>query len=249
MKANIRRVRKLLSPLKEEAIEKRYLVYGGKATTEKFIFSNPFAFLLGVIADQMVVSERAWMLPFVLHARLGYLDLDQFAAMDEKELEGVLRTPTVLHRFPRVMARWFIGAAKVVQKHYHGDVSQLWHNVRSVEELQQRLYAIPGISQKKSAMMIKMLIRDWGVKLKDCSAAEMPYDIHIRRVLLRTGLARKDSVVAVQEAARVLDAHYPASFDDALWLVGTRFCHARKPDHKRCPLYAVCPKLARQVRL
>ena len=243
MKVNLPKLRALLQPLKAESFEKKHLVYSGDPKIDELIHSDPFAFLIGVISDQMIPSERAWRVPALLKERLGDLKIEQIAQMKIKELEEVMRIYPSLHRFPHIMARNFIMAARFIIEKYGGDVSKMWNEINLASEIQRRLLEIPGISQKKSSMMTKMLVRDWGLKVNDLHEINLPFDIHIRRVLLRLGLAEDDTIPDIQAAGRQLHAEYPADYDDAIWLVGRRFCHPEDPDHTNCPLGKVCQKL------
>ena len=56
--------------------------------------------------------------------------------------------------------------------------------------LHNRLDAFDGIGQKKAAMAVEILERDLRVSIKDLQGSDIAYDVHLRRVFLRTGLAR-----------------------------------------------------------
>lgn len=243
-KVNASSLRKKLLPLVQEAYSKKNLIYSGDPGPDRLIHSNSFAFLLGVISDQMMISERVWQLPFLLKQRLGHLEPSRIVLLKEKEFERIIRKPSSLHRFPRTMARWFIKAAELVVKKYDGKTENIWKNVDSAVEVQRRFREFSGISQKKSSMMTKMLIRDWKFRPNDLATVNLPFDIHVRRVLLRTGLTDEDSVAAIEIAGQNLNSEYPAQFDDAIWLIGRRFCYQQNPDHENCPLNKICPKLS-----
>lgn len=240
---NLRAARKILENLSREANAQKYLIYSGDPEVDALIFKNPFAFLLGVIADQMVKSKIAWSAPFILKERLGHLNPRIISRMSLKNLEHTIRHPNTLHRFPRTMAKYFKAASKRVVNEYGGDASKIWNDTDSAQKIQERLNEFSGISQKKSSMMIKMLIRDWGLKVTDLAKVDLPFDIHVRRVFLRTGIAKKDSVGEVRKAGRLLNPDYQAGFDDAIWLLGRDFCHSQRPDHDSCPFKDICPKL------
>ena len=244
---NLPEFRRALAPLRVESLKAKHLKYSGDPKIDELIHSNPFAFLIGVISDQMVSSERAWRVPFLLKERLGKLDPKQIARMTVAQLERVIRKPYSLHRFPRIMANYFIKAAQTIIQKYKGDVKNIWDGIDSACEIQKRLLEVPGVSQKKSSTRTKMLIRDWDLKINDLHTIDLPYDIHIRRVLVRAGLAEHDSLSEIQKAGQAINPNYPADYDDAIWLVGRRFCHPQNPDHRNCPLNQVCQKLDKSV--
>lgn len=246
-KVNLQRLRRLLLPIQERSLRENHHVYSGDKVVDKFICSNPFAFLIGVISDQSMPADRAWKLPYLLKERLGHLESGKIALLSEAQLEKIIRNPVSLHRFPRTLANWIIKAAKLVETSYNGDAKNIWSGVDSAFEIQKRLCEFAGISQKKSTMMTKMLIQDWDLKVNDLPSIDLPYDIHIRRVMQRTGLARNDSLGEIQKAGRMLNPAYPAYYDDAVWIIGSEFCHSRNPDHKNCPLEGACQKLNKKV--
>ena len=47
---------------------------GGHAEANNLLWTNPFAFLLGVVFDQSVGAGQAWRAPYLLRQRLGHLD-------------------------------------------------------------------------------------------------------------------------------------------------------------------------------
>lgn len=246
-KVNLQRLRKLLLPIQEKSLRENHHVYSGDKVVDKFICSNPFAFLVGVISDQTMPADRAWKLPSLLKERLGHLEPRKIALMSKSKLEKIIRNPISLHRFPGTVADWIIRAARLVEERYKGDARNIWNGINSALEIQKRLCEFTGISQKKSAMMTKMLIQDWNLKVNDLSSIDLPYDIHIRRVLQRIGVAKDDSKKEVQQAGQKLHPAYPAFYDDAIWIIGSEFCHSRNPDHENCPLGVACQKLNKNV--
>lgn len=87
---------------------------------------DPFAFLLAVIADYGVPAERAWVLPFKLREKLGHLDPRLIAFMDPGELATVLRQIPSGHRFPNMLAKFFLAASNKVFLEYGGDAAGVW---------------------------------------------------------------------------------------------------------------------------
>ena len=75
---------------------------------------------------------------------------------------------------------------------YEGDAGLIWANEPRAAELQSRLRQFPGISQKKAAMAVEILERDLRVPVKAMEGSDIAFDVHVRRVFLRTGLAELD---------------------------------------------------------
>lgn len=212
------------------------------------IWSDPFAFLLAVIADMGIRAERAWALPYLLRQRLGYLSPAELAADPEAVRAAVQQEPK-LHRFVNMVPAWLSEAAQIVLSHYGGDAGALWSDGPTAIELRQRLEAFPGIGQKKAAMAAEILARDLGKPLKDMSGSDIAYDVHVRRVFLRTGLVERDDVNRMVAVARALNPDRPGALDLPAWDIGRRWCRPANPDCLACPLNHVCPRLIAKAAL
>jgi endonuclease III len=68
------------------------------------------------------------------------------------------------------------------------------------------------------------------------------YDVHLRRVFLRTRLADRDDRDHMIQVARDLHPSRPGELDLPTWLVGRGWCHPGIPNCETCPLTTVCPK-------
>jgi adenine-specific DNA glycosylase len=130
-----------------------------------------------------------------------------------------------------------------VLERYHGNAAELWPDAPTAMELRRRLEEFPGIGQKKAAMAVEILARDLGVELKDLSGGDIAYDVHVRRVFLRTGLAERDDVNHMVAVARALHPERPGALDLPAWDIGRRWCRPSNPDCPACPLNSACPRL------
>ena len=149
----------------------------------------------------------------------------------------------MLHRFKVNMARWVTLAARDVISHYGGDASAIWSDSPTAVELQRRSVQFAGIGQKKAAMAVELLERDLGVVVKELEGSDIAFDVHIRRVLIRTGLAERDDQGEIIDRARALNPERPGSLDHPLWDIGRRWCRPRNPNCGSCPLTTLCPRL------
>ncbi|MBV9380558.1 MAG: hypothetical protein JO242_07800 [Streptosporangiaceae bacterium] len=206
------------------------------------IHNDPFAFLIAVICDQGIIAERAWAAPYELRRRLGHLDPCRVAAEPQAVL-AAFGMPPSLHRFVNQVGGWVVNAAGVVAGSYDGNASGIWNDRPSAAELRRRFDAFPGIGQKKAAMAVEILERDLHVPLSDLTGSDIAYDVHVRRVFLRTGLAQRDDVAEMVAIARTLHPQRPGELDNPAWDIGRRWCHPRDPECPGCPLVRVCPRL------
>jgi len=212
--------------------------------------ADPFAFLLAVIADYQISAERAWSLPYLLGDRLGHLDPRRLVAEPERLAEAIARRPS-LHRYIKRVPDFITAASRIVMERYGGDAGAIWTNEPTAAELQRRLRQFPGISQKKAAMAVEILERDLRVPIRELGGSDIAFDVHVRRVFLRTGLAELDDADHMITIARQLNPDRPGALDSPTWNVGRIWCHPGVPDCPTCVLDSVCPHridIARQVR-
>jgi len=212
------------------------------ARANQMVIDDPFAFLIGVIADMGIKAERAWALPYQLRQRLGYLDPARVGASDDDVARAVQASPK-LHRFINLIPKWIVAAARIVNDQYRGDAGRIWGDTPTTTELRGRLERFPGIAQKKAAMAVEILERDLMVPLREMNGSDIAFDIHLRRVFLRTGIAQHDDVVEMVAAAQALNPGRPGALDLPAWDIGRRWCHPRDPDCDLCPLSRACPRL------
>ncbi len=217
------------------------LDFTSNADANELIRTDPFAFLCAVIFDQGVPAERAWLAPFLLKARLGYLDPQRVAAADGAVRDAIQEAPK-LHRYVSKMPGWIVRAAQRVLDRYDGDASRIWSDNPAADELQKRFDDFMGIGQKKAAMAVEILERDLGVPVRNLDRSDIAYDVHIRRVFLRAGPADRDDRDHMIAVARRLHSARPGALDLPTWLIGRGWCHPGIPNCVSCPLTEVCRK-------
>lgn len=125
---------------------------------------------------------------------------------------------------------------------YGGDAAAIWSDNPRAADLAARLRSFHRIGQKKSAMAVEILARDLGVPVREFTGSDIAHDVHVRRVFLRTGLARHDDPDHMIEVARRLHPERPGELDFPAWLVGRTWCGAGIPRCSGCPLVEVCPR-------
>lgn len=92
-------------------------------------------------------------------------------------------------------------------------------------------------------MAVEILERDLHVPLSALNGGDIAYDVHVRRVFLRTGLVDRDRMTDMIVAARALHPQRPGELDNPAWDIGSRWGHPRDPDCSTCPLTHACPRL------
>jgi len=137
---------------------------------------DPLALLIGMVLDQQVTMEKAFSSPAELARRLGGpLDAASIAAMEPEELAAVFKERPALHRFPGSMAGRVQEVCRVVAEEYDGNADAIWKDVRSGEELVDRLKSLPGFGEQKSKIFAALLGKQLGVRPEGWREATAPY--------------------------------------------------------------------------
>lgn len=215
--------------------------FSGIADADELLRTDPNAFLIGVLFTQGIPAERAWAGPYLLLRRLGHLDLERLAHEPEAVVRAV-QSPPMLHRFKNTLPRWISDAAVRLLDEYSGDASRIWPTGSHVLDVTERLSKFNGVGRKKAVMATEILVRHFGVELEGRECGQVAYDVHVRRVFLRSGLAEVDSIEAIETAASCACAEAPGTLDLAAWLVGRETCRPRVPLCDECRLAVVCPR-------
>jgi uncharacterized HhH-GPD family protein len=144
---------------------------------DDLLSQDPFALLLGMLLDQQMPMERAFLGPHKLAERLGQSRLDPraIATWDPQEFTTICATPPAVHRFPRSMATRIQALAAAVVQHHDGDASRLWTTATTGEQLSARLKALPGFGSAKAAIFTALLGKQLGVRPPGWQEASAPY--------------------------------------------------------------------------
>lgn len=204
--------------------------------------SSANAFLLGCLFTQGIPAERAWAGPWHLRKRLGTID-PRFLAENPELVRAAVQQPPMLHRFKETVPRWIVSAGRRLVDCYGGDAGNIWPAGDEVASVVRRLSEFEGIGPKKAFMAVGLLTRHFGVELTGMERGQVAYDVHVRRVFLRTGLVDVDSREAIERAAMEACPESPGRLDLPAWLIGRDSCRPRKPACNACRLSAVCPRI------
>jgi uncharacterized HhH-GPD family protein len=219
--------------------------FSGDARADALLEADPNAFLFGVLFTQGIPAERAWAGPFALLQRLGSIE-PRFLAEHAEAVRAAFQAPPMLHRFKETLPRWVVSAGRRLAEEYDGEASRIWPDGAHVLQVTERLSAFDGIGRKKAVMAVEILTRHFGVALAGRECGQVAFDVQVRRVFLRSGLADEDSLEAIEAAAARACPESPGTLDLATWLIGRDWCRPKAPRCDECRLGAVC---ARRVEL
>lgn len=215
--------------------------FTGRPEADEFLISDPNAFLIGILFTQGIPAERAWAGPWELRERLGYWDMVRLSR-EQDSVTDAFQRPPMLHRFKNTMPGWVSEAALRLVSEWDGDASNIWAEGTHVLEVTRRLSEFTGIGRKKAVMAVQILTRHFGVRLTGAECGSVAYDVHVRRVFLRTGLAEEDSPDAMDAAAARACPSSPGTLDLPAWLIGRQRCRPTAPLCETCLLSDVCAR-------
>ena len=206
------------------------------------VYTNPFAFLVGVAFDRGMPWQKAWEIPYWMHQK-GLLEASTLAEMEELDLQRLLESLPIRPRYGCTQgARTLSDAAKLVMRcDVRGDAAAIWDGVSPLE-VQRRLESVYGIGPGIAHMAIRILRDDWGKFRGEEHQIDVKPDVHVMRVFKRAGLTQARNARRAVEAARELNPRFPGELDWPAWDIGIKWCRPTNPHCGDCPLTALCPK-------
>jgi uncharacterized HhH-GPD family protein len=136
----------------------------GDPEADTLVATDPLALLIGFCLDQQIPVEKAFAGPLEIRRRLGTLDARQLAGIDAGRFEAAFRERPAIHRFPASMAARVQALCASVATDYGNDASAIWARVKTAQELQARLRALPGFGELKARLVLAVLVKHLGVK-------------------------------------------------------------------------------------
>ena len=141
------------------------IVWTQDAAANQLLERDPLALLIGLVLDQQVKMEKAFMGPYDLKKRRGgRLDARQIARMEPEKLDAVFRERPALHRFPGNMARRVQAMCQVLVSDYGGDAAAVWRDAKDGADLARRIGKLPGFGEMKVTILIAVLAKTFDVR-------------------------------------------------------------------------------------
>jgi uncharacterized HhH-GPD family protein len=134
------------------------LTFTGDAPADRLLSENDFALLVGMLLDQQIAMEVAFVGPQRLAERLGgELTPAAVASTDPDHLETLFREKPAIHRYPGSMAKRVHALATHLVEEHDGDAGAVWREAATGEELYRRLAALPGYGEQKARIFVAIL--------------------------------------------------------------------------------------------
>ncbi|MDT4987116.1 MAG: hypothetical protein QOI74_1210 [Micromonosporaceae bacterium] len=145
-------------------MSKLYLAQEPEA--DRMLATDPLALLIGMLLDQQIPLERAFVAPYRLAQRLGVdrLDAAAIAGHAPEALAAIFATPPALHRFPGSMAARVQALCVIVRDEYGGDGAAVWSGAGTGADLVKRLKALPGFGVQKAQIFTALLGKQLAVR-------------------------------------------------------------------------------------
>ena len=177
-----------------------------------FWMARPDALLLGMLLDQQVPMEWAFLGPYTLRERLGgRLDAKAIVAMDRDEFVTLCCDKPAIHRFPGSMGKRIWDVCEFLVEHYDGNAAKIWNRVPSGEELYRRLREVPGYGDEKARIFIAILGKRLAIRPKGWKEAAAPFSDKEPRSV--ADVADEASLQRVREWKKMMKAQKKAKAD------------------------------------
>jgi uncharacterized HhH-GPD family protein len=136
----------------------------GDADADRYLNTDPLALLIGMLLDQQIPMEWAFIGPYRLRERMGgTLDAATVASMDPEAFVALVKGPPALHRFPGSMGKRIQDLCAYLVEHHDGRAENVWLGVATGRELLARLKALPGYGDEKARIFVALLAKRMGV--------------------------------------------------------------------------------------
>jgi len=127
---------------------------------------------------------------------------------------------------------------------YDGNASLIWSGNPSSASVVYRFLQFNGCGVKIATMAANILARQFKIPFSDYYSVDISPDVHIFRVLKRTGLvpanADRESIIY---KARELNPEFPGIIDYSCWEIGRKYCRPTKMLCESCPIESDCMKI------
>jgi uncharacterized HhH-GPD family protein len=132
---------------------------------DQMLRESPLALLIGMLLDQQIPLEKAFVGPYRLAERLNTptLDVVAIADHDPDDFAAIFAKPPAIHRFPGAMAARTQRLCQVLRDDFGGDAA-VWSGVKTGKDLVKRVSTLPGFGVQKAQIFTALLGKQFGVR-------------------------------------------------------------------------------------
>lgn len=143
----------------------RMLHLTGDADADALLSKDPFALLTGMLLDQQIAMEIAFIGPKKIADRMGGFDVRRIAESDLEEFVEMCVAKPAIHRYGGAMARRVHALAEHIVTNYDGKAEKIWKAGKpDGREVLRRLKELPGYGDQKARIFLALLGKQRGVQ-------------------------------------------------------------------------------------
>jgi uncharacterized HhH-GPD family protein len=132
---------------------------------DRLLSEDPLALLIGMLLDQQIAMETAFVGPAKIRDRFGSLDPRAIADADADAFVDIFRQSPAVHRFPGSMAGRVQALCRAVVDDWGGDTSAIWTTGNpDGREVLHRLTTLPGFGDQKARIFLALLGKQCGLE-------------------------------------------------------------------------------------
>ncbi len=171
----------------------------GDEAGDALLSENGFALLVGMMLDQQIRMEIAFLGPQRLAERLGIeLTPQALADTSPEEVEAAFRAKPAIHRFPGAMAGRVQRLAEMIVERHDGDATAVWRDAKDAVDLHARLAELPGFGPDKASIFMALLGKQLNIRPRGWKAVAGEYaDAGYRSI---ADVVDADSLLLVRES-------------------------------------------------
>lgn len=152
---------------------------------------------------------------------------ETLAEAEIKQIENCLKVAGLYHNKARAIQQ----VSRIILKKYNGNLAQILS--KPLDEAREELLQLPGVGPKTADVLL----------LFSAKKPTIPVDTHVNRVSKRLGLVAKEA--DYETVRRTLQLIYDPKDYLAVHILlishGRKYCKAKTPLCKECPLARLCP--------
>lgn len=187
---------------------------------------SPFETLIVTIISQNT-SDRNTKNAFEKLSKTFQITPEALANAETSEIEKCLKFAGLYRNKAKIIKH----VSKIILEKFAGNLEPILN--LPFEKARETLMQLPGVGPKTADVLL----------LFSANKPTIPVDTHVNRVSKRLGLAPKDGEYeSVRESLQLL--YRPEEYLEVhilLILLGRKYCKARKPLCKICPVKSQCP--------
>ncbi|MBP2322620.1 putative HhH-GPD family protein [Kibdelosporangium banguiense] len=137
----------------------------GDSEADQLLSKDPFALLTGMLLDQQIAMEIAFIGPKKISDRMGGFSVTKIAETKLDEFVELCVTKPAIHRYGGSMGRRVHALAQYIVEHYDGKTDKIWKQDKpDGAEVLKRLKALPGYGEQKAKIFLALLGKQLGVR-------------------------------------------------------------------------------------